>query len=128
MFGIEIEGCARCGGKFKIIASIEEPAVIARILSHLQRTLPQQYPTELSLGARASMRYPPSRDSMWKCTFRFSAEPKALTCTAAGAAGWFKLCIRDPNDNDQDEIDSAIGDPAIEPCVARGCGQYKGAD
>lgn len=31
MFGVEIEGCARCGGELKIIASIEEPAVIARI-------------------------------------------------------------------------------------------------
>jgi hypothetical protein len=24
-FGVEIEGCARCGGKLKILASIEEP-------------------------------------------------------------------------------------------------------
>ena len=41
VFGIEIEGCARCGGKLKIIASIEEPEVIAKILSHLERTAPQ---------------------------------------------------------------------------------------
>jgi Putative transposase len=33
VFGVEIEGCARCGGKLKIIASIDEPAVIARIQS-----------------------------------------------------------------------------------------------
>jgi hypothetical protein len=38
VFGIEIEHCLRCGGKLKIIASIEDPAVIAKILSHLQRT------------------------------------------------------------------------------------------
>ena len=50
VFGIEIEGCARCGGKLKIIASIEEPQVIAKILSHLQRTAPQQY------SARAAAR------------------------------------------------------------------------
>jgi hypothetical protein len=37
VFGIEIEGCARCAGKLKIIASIEEPEVIAKILSHLRR-------------------------------------------------------------------------------------------
>jgi hypothetical protein len=51
-FGIEIAGCARCGGEPKIIASIEEPQVIAKILSHLQHTAPEQYQTELPLGAR----------------------------------------------------------------------------
>ena len=45
---------ARCGGQLKIIASIEEPEAIAKILSHLERTAPQQYPIELPLGARAS--------------------------------------------------------------------------
>jgi hypothetical protein len=53
VFGIEIEGCARCAGKLKILASIEEPQVIARILWHLQRTVPEQYPSQLPLGARA---------------------------------------------------------------------------
>jgi hypothetical protein len=53
VFGIEIEGCARCGGKLAIIASIEEPEVIAKILSHLERTAPEQYGSELPLGARA---------------------------------------------------------------------------
>lgn len=53
VFGIEIEGCARCGGKLRILASIEEPEVIANILSHLERTAPEQYGAELPLGARA---------------------------------------------------------------------------
>ncbi len=53
MFGIEIEGCVRCGGKLRIIASIEESQIVAKILSHLERTAPDQYPTELPLGARA---------------------------------------------------------------------------
>lgn len=53
VFGIEIDRCARCGGTLKIIARIEEPQVIARILSHLQRPAPQQYRAELPLGARA---------------------------------------------------------------------------
>jgi hypothetical protein len=53
VFGIEIETCARCGGNLKFIASIEEPEVIARILAHLERTAPEQYPPELPLGARA---------------------------------------------------------------------------
>ena len=52
-FGVEIEACARCGGKLAVIASIEEPRVIAKLLSHLQRTAPQQYPSELPLGVRA---------------------------------------------------------------------------
>ncbi len=36
VFCIEIEDCARCGGKLQVIASIEEPQVIARILAHLE--------------------------------------------------------------------------------------------
>ena len=51
VFGVEIEVCARCGGKLKIIASIEEPEVIARILAHRERTAPEQYRPELPLGA-----------------------------------------------------------------------------
>ena len=61
VFGIEIEGCVRCGGALRIIASIEEPAVIAKILSHLERTAPDQYPTELPLGARG----PPVQSSLF---------------------------------------------------------------
>ena len=36
VFGIEIEDCARCGGKLQVIASIEEPQVIAKILAHVE--------------------------------------------------------------------------------------------
>jgi hypothetical protein len=53
VFGIDIESCARCGGKLKIIASIEEPAVIAKILAHLEKTAPDPHQAELPLGARA---------------------------------------------------------------------------
>ena len=34
-FGIDLEHCLQCGGDLKIIAAIEEPAVIVRILTHL---------------------------------------------------------------------------------------------
>jgi hypothetical protein len=34
VFNIEIESCACCGGRLKVIASIEDPEVIARILAH----------------------------------------------------------------------------------------------
>ena len=31
----DVEHCPQCGGELKIIATIEEPAVIVRILTHL---------------------------------------------------------------------------------------------
>ena len=37
VFGIDIETCERCGGKVKVIANIEAPAVITHILKHLQQ-------------------------------------------------------------------------------------------
>ena len=36
MFALEIERCGRCGGKLRVFASIEEPALIERILAHAQ--------------------------------------------------------------------------------------------
>jgi hypothetical protein len=38
VFRIDIEQCGRCGGKVRIIASVEDPAVIGRILAHLGQT------------------------------------------------------------------------------------------
>jgi hypothetical protein len=35
VFSIEIEKCDKCGGKVKIIAAIEDPDVIEKILKHL---------------------------------------------------------------------------------------------
>ena len=34
VFDLDVERCGQCGGKMKIIAAIEEPAVIERILAH----------------------------------------------------------------------------------------------
>jgi len=59
VFGIEIDCCVRCRERLRIIASIEEPQVIARILSHLQRAAPQQYPRELSRGGGLKVRSAP---------------------------------------------------------------------
>ncbi len=53
VFGIDIEACARCGGKLKVIASIKEPEVIAKILAHLEKSAPDQSQPELPRGARA---------------------------------------------------------------------------
>jgi hypothetical protein len=52
VFGVEIEGCTRCGGQLKIIASIEEPQLIAKILSHLESVTAEQSQRELPLVAR----------------------------------------------------------------------------
>jgi hypothetical protein len=35
VFDIDIETCGKCGGDVKIIASIEDPMVIRKILAHL---------------------------------------------------------------------------------------------
>jgi hypothetical protein len=37
VFHIDIERCEHCGGDVKIIAAIEEPAVIERILAHIEQ-------------------------------------------------------------------------------------------
>ncbi len=52
VFGIEIEQCVRCGGRLKVIASIEEPALIERILAHRREWGEEAAPTA-ALGARA---------------------------------------------------------------------------
>lgn len=36
VFAIDIESCPDCGGKLRVIACIEEPALIAKILGHVQ--------------------------------------------------------------------------------------------
>ena len=38
VFAIDIETCRQCGGHLRVIASIEQPAVIERILEHLGHT------------------------------------------------------------------------------------------
>lgn len=45
VFGIDIETCLRCGGAVRILASVEEPDAIGRILEHFdqQGALPQAH-------------------------------------------------------------------------------------
>ena len=47
VFGIDIKMCGKCGGKVKVVAAIEEPAVIEKILKHLglDWTAPQPSPS-----------------------------------------------------------------------------------
>lgn len=55
VFAIDIETCRQCGGRLRVIASIEAPTVIERILEHLGRdaeSIDPAYPS----------RAPPERD------------------------------------------------------------------
>lgn len=36
VFSIDVESCVRCGAAVRVIASIEEPALIERILAHVR--------------------------------------------------------------------------------------------
>ncbi len=52
VFNIDIETCVECGGAVKVIACIEDPVVIKKILAHLkEKTSPE--PTNLLPEDRA---------------------------------------------------------------------------
>ena len=38
-FEADVLACPRCGGRMIVLATIDDPAVIARILTHLGRSL-----------------------------------------------------------------------------------------
>ena len=40
VFDIDVETCSECGGDVRIIASIEDPAVINKVLAHLDGKAP----------------------------------------------------------------------------------------
>jgi hypothetical protein len=54
VFNIDVSICEKCGGEAKIIASIEDQAVIDKILRHLQAKGILEQPPELLPAARAS--------------------------------------------------------------------------
>lgn len=60
VFGVDIEQCVRCGGRLKVIASIEDPALIERILAHRRERGEDDSPGT-PLGARA----PPPQASLF---------------------------------------------------------------
>jgi hypothetical protein len=51
VFKIDVETCRVCGGTARVIACIEDPVVIKKILTHLEEKLP----------ARAALLLPDSR-------------------------------------------------------------------
>ena len=42
VFDIDIETCSECGGEVRIVASIEDPVVIRKILAHLDQKVSLQ--------------------------------------------------------------------------------------
>ena len=53
VFTIDVSICRACGGTMKIIASIEDPFLIGKILSHLKALCVLQGPENRRPGARA---------------------------------------------------------------------------
>lgn len=60
VFGIEIDTCARCHGRLRVMASIEDPEVITRMLVHLDRA---SGTPEAELAPRAA-RAPPRQSTL----------------------------------------------------------------
>jgi hypothetical protein len=54
VFNIDISICEKCAGEAKIIACIEDPSVIDKILQHLQAKGLLEEPPELLPAAQAS--------------------------------------------------------------------------
>ena len=53
--GIDVSVCSACGDPMRIVASIEDPTVIGKILSHLEATscTPPAGSAKCAVGARA---------------------------------------------------------------------------
>ncbi len=59
VFDTDIEPCEPCGGAVKIIASIEDPAVIKTILAHLEKTSRTPATRTSPPGTRPTTSLPP---------------------------------------------------------------------
>lgn len=55
IFNIDIETCRKCGGAVKVIACIEDPVVIKKILMHLKEK------TTAAVGMLPEVRAPPQQ-------------------------------------------------------------------
>jgi uncharacterized protein YbaR (Trm112 family) len=41
-FALDVLACPRCGGRLRLIATLHDPAVIRKILAHLDRSQSEQ--------------------------------------------------------------------------------------
>jgi hypothetical protein len=64
-FGFDVLGCPCCGGRLSLIALIEDPRVIRRILSHLglPTEVPEPHPAR-SPPLRVEFTDPPHHDDV----------------------------------------------------------------
>ena len=77
VFDIDVEHCPHCGGKLKIIAAIEEPGVIAKILAHLG--LPTSHLRYApALRNPAPLGYRPKPSLAWAFAARSQLTPASL--------------------------------------------------
>ncbi|HET8576046.1 MAG TPA: transposase [Methylomirabilota bacterium] len=63
-FGLDVLACPRCGGRLRFIATLHDPAVVAKILAHLDRPHsaephgPDPPPADIGAAAPASRQLP----------------------------------------------------------------------
>jgi hypothetical protein len=55
VFKLDLQSCEGCGGQVRVIACIEDPLVIGKILEHVERT----GPGTAGAGQRPEVRGPP---------------------------------------------------------------------
>ncbi len=100
VFDIDLEHCPQCGGDFKIIAAIEESAVIVKILTHLglPARAPPRSPARPALahgGESASKPAPrgdtaadkPAREENFRQTPRKLIASRSVDAVAQGEKG-----------------------------------------
>jgi hypothetical protein len=61
VFKLDLGSCEGCGGQARVIASVEDAAVIGKILAHLERT----GPATAVAGRRPAVRGPPRGRLDW---------------------------------------------------------------
>ena len=62
-FDLDVLRCPRCGGRMELIATVDDPAVIHRILAHLALPSARDDPESAAVVSppRATSPHPPSR-------------------------------------------------------------------
>jgi hypothetical protein len=58
VFNIDVETCRACGGSAKVIACIEDPVVIRKILNHLQEKSSLDSGVQILPSSRATTSQP----------------------------------------------------------------------
>ena len=79
VFNIDVSTCSECGGEAKVIACIEDQAVIDKILAHLMKKGALPLPTELLPATRT----PPDSDwfaQRWVFTLLYRHSSRRMGC------------------------------------------------